>query len=35
MDNNKFTNLMAQIVMVCMMSGVVALTVWFILWLFL
>ncbi len=35
MDNNKFTNLMAQIVVGCIALGIVALTVWFILWLFL
>ena len=34
MNRKKFELLMAQIVMSCVVLGLVALTVWFIIWLF-
>lgn len=34
MNRDKFSLLMAQIVMICIVLGLVAFTVWFIIWLF-
>ena len=34
MNRGKFSLLMAQIVMSCIVLGLVAFTVWFIIWLF-